>query len=325
MADDHNHDHGHDHKHDHGGGKGHGHGHGHHHHHPDLDGGDKRVVAAVVVNILLTLAQIVAGVISGSLALVADAIHNLSDALSLVIAFFARRIGKRPADETMTFGYGRAEVVAALINYTTLIVVAVYLAAEGVQRLFNPAEVEGWIVVVVAAVALLIDTVTALLVFRLSKESANMRAAFLHNVADAMGSVAVIVGGTLILLYDWRLVDPIVTLLISGYILWHSWQGIMPVIRILMLASPEDTNLDQVLDSLRAVEGVDSVHHLHLWRMQEHEVALDTHVVLDGSHPAEVVKASVKQVLSSRFDISHTVLELEEPGAQCMDQQVIGH
>jgi len=303
----------------------HDHHHGHHHHHPDLDSGDKRVAAAVVVNILLTFAQIIAGVLSGSLALIADAIHNLSDALSLVIAFFARRVGKRPADARMTFGYGRAEVVAALINYTTLIVVAFYLASEGVQRLFNPAEVEGWIVVVVAGVALVIDTITALLVMRLSKDSANMRAAFLHNVADALGSVAVIVGGTLILLYDWRLVDPIVTLLISGYILWHSWQGIMPVIRILMLGTPEDTDLEDVLTALRGMDGVDSVHHVHLWHMQEHETALESHVVLDGSVGAEQVKRQIKTHLREHFGIAHSVLELEEPGAICPDAQVVGH
>ncbi|MDF1802341.1 cation diffusion facilitator family transporter [Thalassovita sp.] len=303
----------------------HDHHHGHHHHHPDLDSGDKRVAAAVIVNILLTLAQIVAGVLSGSLALIADAIHNLSDALSLVIAFFARRVGKRPADARMTFGYGRAEVVAALINYTTLIVVAFYLASEGIQRLFNPAEVEGWIVVVVAGVALVIDTITALLVMRLSKDSANMRAAFLHNVADALGSVAVIVGGALILLYDWRLVDPIVTLLISGYILWHSWQGIMPVIRILMLGTPEDTDLEDVLTALRAMDGVDSVHHVHLWHMQEHETALESHVVLDGSVGAERVKQQIKAHLREHFGIAHSVLELEEPGAICPDAQVVGH
>ncbi len=300
------------------------HDHHHHHHHPDLEG-DRRVALAVAVNIVLTIVQIVAGVISGSLALVADAIHNLSDALSLVIAFLARRIGRRPADATMTFGYGRAEVVAALVNYTTLIVIALYLAAEGVERLFNPQDVEGWIVVVVAGVALVIDTVTALLVMRLSKDSVNMRAAFLHNVADALGSVAVIVGGALILLYDWRLVDPIVTLMISGYILWHSWQGVLPVIRILMLATPEDTDLDDVLAALRAVDGVADVHHVHLWRMQEHETALEAHVVLEGSASPERVKRAVKSVLQARFGIAHSVLELEAADAVCHDHSVIGH
>ncbi len=198
--------------HDHSGPSHHHHG----HHHPQMEEGDRRMQLAVAVNILLTVVQIIAGVISGSLALIADAIHNLSDALSLVIAFLARKIGRRPADARMTFGYGRAEVVAALVNYTTLIVVGLYLAAQGVERLFNPAAVEGWIVVVVASVALVIDTITALLVMRMARDSMNIRAAFLHNVADALGSVAVIFAGTLIILFDWHLIDPLVTLAIAG-------------------------------------------------------------------------------------------------------------
>lgn len=298
--------------------------HDHHHPHADLEG-DKRVAWAVAVNLGLTLAQIVAGVISGSLALIADAIHNMSDALSLVIAFYARRVGRRPADAGMTFGYGRAEVVAALINYTTLIVIALYLAAEGVQRLFNPVEIEGWIVVIVAGIALAVDTVTALLVFRLSKDSVNMRAAFLHNLADAMGSVAVIVAGALILLYDWRLIDPIVTLMIAAYILWHSALGIRPVIRILMLGTPDDLSLPDLIADLEAVPGVANIHHVHLWHMQEHEAALEAHVALSEGAEAETVKSDLKSLLHSRFGIAHSVLEIETVAETCDHPQVIGH
>lgn len=295
-----------------------------HHHHPDLDG-DRRVVWAVAVNLALTVAQIIAGVISGSLAMIADAIHNMSDALSLIIALAARRIGRRPADATMTFGYGRAEVVAALINYTTLINIALYLAAEGVQRLFNPVEVEGWIVVIVASLALIIDTITALLVFSLSKSSVNMRAAFLHNLADAMGSVAVIVAGTLILLYDWRLVDPIVTLLIAGYILWHAGQGIRPVIAILMLAAPPRPSLPALISALESVPGVAGLHHVHLWHMTEHRPALEAHVVLSPGADPDIVKRDLKSLLHTRFGLAHSVLELETDGAICRDTRLIGH
>lgn len=281
--------------------------------------------AAVAVNLLLTAVQIIAGVISGSLALVADAIHNLSDALSLIIAFFARKIGRRPADAKMTFGYGRAEVVAALINYTTLIIVALYLAAQGVERLFNPAQVEGWIVVVVAGVALIIDTITALLVMRMARDSVNIRAAFLHNVADALGSVAVIIGGTLILLYDWRLVDPLITLLIAGYILWHAGREVGPVVRILMLGAPEDTALEEVITALRATDGIADLHHLHLWRMQEHETALEAHVVItEGTDPQEI-KDRIKAQLFERFAIRHSTLEVERDGTGCKEAPLIGH
>lgn len=297
----------------------------HHHHHPEVDlAGDRRVAAAVGVNILLTVVQIIAGLFSGSLALIADAVHNLSDALSLVIAFAARRIARRPADADMTFGYGRAEVVAALINYVTLIVIALWLAVEGVGRFLNPVEVEGWTVVIVAGVALVVDLVTAALILRLSHDSMNIRAAFLHNVADAMGSVAVVVGGTLILLYGWWIVDPIITLLISGYILWHSWQGIGPVIRVLMLGSPDSPRIDEVAHTLCSADGVADVHALHLWRVQEHRVALQAHVVIEDTAGMDAVRADLKALLEDRFGITHSSLELEGPGAACHDRALIG-
>src|SRR5690606_16215794 len=143
------------------------------------------------VNVFLSVAQIAGGVVAGSLALIADAIHNLSDAASLVLAYVARRVARRPSNAEMTFGYVRAEVIAALINYTTLIVISLYLIYEGVWRLFDPQGVEGWIVVAGAAIALLVDVWTAWITYRMSGESANMRAAFLHNLADALGSVGV--------------------------------------------------------------------------------------------------------------------------------------
>lgn len=313
-------------EHDHqAGSAGAAHGH-HHHHHHSADLGDRRVAWAVVVNVALTVVQIVAGVLSGSLALIADAVHNLSDALSLVIAFWARKIARRPADEAMTFGYGRAEVVAALVNYTTLIVIAIMLAYQGGERLFSPQDVEGWIVVVVAVVALVIDTITALMILGLSKDSVNMRAAFLHNIADALGSVAVIVAGTLILLYDWRLIDPVVTLGISAYILWHAGREVGPVIRLLMLGSPDSPTVSEVAEEIRGVAGVDSLHHLHLWRMQEKEAALEAHVVLaaDGSDPL-AVRAEIKARLSSVFALTHVTIEVESPEEACQGAPLIGH
>ena len=295
-----------------------------HHHHIDPAAGDRRVVAAIGVNLLLTVAQVVAGVLSGSLAMIADAVHNLSDALSLVIAFAARRIARRPSDAAMTFGYGRAEMVAALVNYTTLVVIALWLVWEGVSRLIDPQPVEGWIVVVVAGIALLVDAATAALTFALSRTSANIRAAFLHNVADALGSVGVIVAGTLILLYDWRIVDPLVTLAIAGYILWQSVLGAGPVIRVLMLGSPEGLDTALVLEGMEAVPGVASVHHLHLWEMQEGEPAVDAHVVIREGQSPEEVRARLKRHLRERAGVGHSTLEMETSTRSCEGARAIG-
>jgi cobalt-zinc-cadmium efflux system protein len=297
------------------------------HHHLDPEAGDRRVLWAVLINLGLTAVQVVAGIVSGSLALIADALHNLSDAMALVIAFAARRIARRPSDEDMTFGYGRIEVVAALVNYTVLIVVALYLVYEALLRFADPPGVEGWIVVVVAGVALAIDTMTALLTWRLSKESVNIRAAFLHNVSDALGSVAVIVAGALILLFDWRLVDPIVTLGIAAYILWMSVKGIVPVARILMLSSPANIATEEVARAVEAVPGVRSVHHLHLWQMQEHAAALEAHVVIDtrDMEEAAAIKGRIRALLAERFAIRHSTLETELAGERCAEAQRIGH
>ncbi|MBB3064992.1 cation diffusion facilitator family transporter [Limibacillus halophilus] len=299
----------------------------HHHHHIDPSAGDAKVFWAVVVNLGLTVAQVIGGLLSGSLALIADAIHNLSDALSLVIAFFARKVARRPANEKMTYGYGRAEIVAALVNYTTLILIGLYLVYEAMLRFLEPTAVEGWLVVVIAGVALVIDAVTALLTFSLSKHSVNMRAAFLHNVADALGSIAVIGAGTLILLYDWRLVDPIVTLLIAGYILWQSFTEIGAVIRILMLGSPPEMDTQQVLAEIADVEGVAGVHHLHFWQMQEHENAVDAHLVIASGQwrNADAVKEAVRAKLRDKFAITHATLETECSLHACPDPRSIGH
>ena len=196
------------------------------HSHGEESMSDGRLVLAVALNVLLTVAQIIGGILSGSLALIADALHNFSDAASLGLALFARRIGRRPADKLMTFGYARAEVVAALINLTTLLIIGFYLLVEAINRFADPQPVEGWTVIWVAGIALVIDVVTAVMVYASSKNSLNMKAAFLHNVSDALASVAVIIGGTAILVYDWRLIDPLVTLLIAGYILYLSFKEI---------------------------------------------------------------------------------------------------
>jgi cobalt-zinc-cadmium efflux system protein len=307
--------------HDHSHGHGHGHGHGHSHAHA---AGDRRLGWAVAVNLILTLAQLVGGIAAGSLALIADALHNFSDAAALVLALAARRIARRPADDGMTFGYERAEVVAALINYTTLIMLGIWLGYEAVMRFIEPQGVDGWIVVWVAALALVIDLVTALLTMTMAKDSINIRAAFIHNIADALGSVAVIVAGVLILTLDWKLADPIVTVMISVYILWHSLVEIRPAVRILMLGSPPGIETAGVIAALEKVEGVSSVHHAHLWQMQENTASLEAHLVLAEAADPGTVKAEARRVLKE-LGITHSTLETELLSQACRGAKVVGH
>ncbi|GGL58561.1 cation diffusion facilitator family transporter [Wenxinia marina] len=301
--------------------------HDHGHAHIDAKSGDRRVSIAIWANGLLTVAQIVGGILAGSLALIADALHNFSDMASLVIAFGARKIARRPADERMTFGYGRIEIVAALINYTTLILVGVYLIYEGGMRMIDPPEVQGWTVVILGGVALFIDTLTAVLTYSMQKGSVNIRALFLHNLSDALASVAVIIGGTLILLYDLRWVDPAITIGIALYILYLAITEIGGPVRTLMLGSPPDIDNAAVIEAMRSVEGVIDVHHVHLWQMQEHEAALDCHVVLtaDGWTRIEAIKGDIKRRLNERFGIAHSSLEFENKDNAHQNVDLYGH
>ncbi|RKF12660.1 cation transporter [Roseovarius spongiae] len=299
------------------------------HDHGDIDpeSGDKRVAVAIWANGLLTVAQIVGGILSGSLALIADAIHNFSDMASLVIAFGARKIARRPADAKMTFGYGRAEIVAALINYTSLILIGSYLAYEGVMRWIDPPEVAGWAVVILGCVALAVDALTAGLTWSMQKRSVNIRALFLHNLSDALASVAVIVGGALILLYDLRWVDPAITIGIAIYILWLAFAEIGGPIRTLMLGSPPDIDTDAVIAAVEEVGGVSEVHHAHFWQMGEHAAALDTHVVVSKEQWSNIedIKDAIKARLEDEFGISHSTLEFERSDRKHEDAQRYGH
>ena len=301
--------------------------HDHGHAHIDPDSGDKRVAIAIWANGLLTVAQVVGGILSGSLALIADALHNFSDMAALVIAFAARKISRRPADERMTFGYGRIEIVAALINYTTLIVIGLYLVYEGGMRLIEPTEVMGWTVVILGGVALVVDTLTALLTYSMQKGNMNIRALFLHNLSDALASVAVIIGGTLIILFDMRWVDPAITITIALYILYLSFTEIGGPIRTLMLGSPPNIDGTEVVSAMLEVDGVIDVHHVHLWQMQEHSDALDCHIVVDRSlmSGSDAIKESIKAVLHERFSIEHSTLEFEASDAAHADAQMFGH
>jgi len=302
-------------KHDHGA----GHGHGHHH---DTEGmSDGRLVGAVAVNVLLTFAQIVGGVVSGSLSLIADALHNLNDAASLALALVARKLGRRPADKLMTFGYGQAEVVAALINLTTLIIVGLYLIYEAIARFINPQPVEGWIIVIVAGIALVVDVATALMVRVGAKHSLNIKAAFLHNVSDALASVGVIVAGTLILLYDLYVADLVVTLIIAAYVLYQGFSLLPRTIRLLMGATPDGVEFDQVVASIREVDGIQDVHHVHIWGLGEHVRALEAHVQPASKSIAEfaAVKVRVRAMLLKDHKIKHATLEACAPGEHAGD------
>ncbi len=286
-------------------------GHHHHHHGDPSEMGERRLWWAVFANIILTFVQVIGGIISGSLSLIADALHNFSDAASLLIALVAIRIGRKPPDQFKTFGYKRAETIAALINLTTLIIIGFYLCYEAIGRFIDPQEIAGWTVIIVAGAALVVDLFTAALTYSQSKNSMNIRAAFLHNLTDALASVGVIITGTLILLYGWVWTDAAMTLVISGYVLWQGFTEIPKVIHLLMDGTPEGIDVQNVIAEMEKEKGVGNIHHVHIWQLDEHRNALEAHVVLKADADMDDLKKRLKQVLHDQFDIEHSTLEFE--------------
>lgn len=312
------------HEHDHTESDDHGHSHesGHAHHHLPPDASDALLGATVLLNVVLSVAQLGIGIFASSVALIADALHNTADAAALLIAFAARKISRRPPDQHFTFGYQRIELIAAMINLTALIVLSGFLISESVQRFLNPEPVLALWVMVAAGVALVIDIATVLLLWSSSKDSLNVRAAFLHNLSDAGTSLAVLGGAIVIHYLGWYWVDPLLGLVIAAYILVTAIVMIRQVAALLMNRIPKGISVSEVQEAFLGHQCVEAVHHLHVWQLDEHQNAVSAHLVLRSNQSLEetqVVTTDLKAALS-RLRIHHVTLQFEPPGSLCDDQ-----
>lgn len=287
--------------------------HQHAHDHAGGATGTVRLVLSIALNLLITAAEFVAGLMAGSLALIADAAHNLNDAASLGISLGARTVARRSADRRRTFGYRRAEVIGAFINLITLVLIALYLLKEAVERYLNPRPVDGQLMIIVASIALAGNVATAALLHRASKHNLNIQSAFVHIVADALASAGVIVAGVLVMRYGWTWIDPLLTAIISGYILLQSGHLLRRTTAILMESAPPDFDYDAMVAVMAAVDGVREVHHVHVWQLDEHHTAAEAHVVIDKRDldAMEQIKTQLKTRLADRFDVRHATLEFE--------------
>jgi len=288
----------------------HSHDHGHHHGEGQTEG---RLWISIGLNLVITLAEFIGGIISGSLSLLSDALHNLNDTASLGISLVARKISKRDANRDKTFGYQRAEIIGAFINLITLVLIALFLIKEGIERFYNPQPIDGTIMFAVAIIGLLGNVITAVLLFRSSKENINLRSAYIHILSDALSSVGVIVAGVLILWYQLYIIDTILTLIIAGYILWQSYYMLRKTINILMESTPANIDIANIQTAMAGVNAVRDIHHLHVWRLDEHNILLESHVVIDKNDMGQMesIKAALKDLLETTFDISHSTLEFE--------------
>ncbi|TYP92128.1 cobalt-zinc-cadmium efflux system protein [Fodinibius salinus] len=290
----------------------HSHDHGHHHHHGEGQT-ENRLWISIGLNFVITLAEFIGGIISGSLSLLSDALHNLNDTTSLGISLAARKISKKDANKDKTFGYQRAEIIGAFINLITLVIIALFLVKEGVERFYNPQPINGTVMFTVAIIGLLGNVITAVLLFRSSEENINIRSAYIHIMSDAFSSVGVIVASLLILYYQLYIIDTILTMVIAGYILWQSYYMLRETINILMASTPANIEVPDVKKAMTDVTGVHDIHHLHVWRLDEQNILLESHVVIDENDmdKMESIKSKLKTLLGTDFNIHHSTLEFE--------------
>lgn len=291
-----------------------GSGHHHHHHHEYEGVGTRVLMLTVALNVGLTVFEAVIGSIAGSLALIADAVHNLGDAAALVIALIARQVAQRGADERYTFGYERAEIVGAMINLTALVIMGLYLIFEGIERLLNPEPIQASWVMIAATAAVVIDMGTVFLLWSMASDNLNVRAAFLHHISDAATSVAVIIGALVVALTGYTGVDPLLTLLIALAVLGSSFAMLRSTIHILMQGTPQGMDLGQLSADILDLTGVTGLHHVHVWQIAEHSKAFQAHIVLEAQvfgQELETVRTQIRTLLKSRYEVEHVILEFE--------------
>ncbi|MBX9461186.1 MAG: cation diffusion facilitator family transporter [Brevundimonas sp.] len=302
------HGHGHTHEdHDHGH---HGHGHAHGHHHGPVDTGDWRYAVGLIVNLAFVGIEFGAGVFSGSTALMADAGHNLSDVLGLAMAGGAAWLARRAAGPGKTYGYGKATVLAALANALLLIFACGAIAFEAVRRLAEPAPVMSGLIMGVAAVGFVINLGTALLFMRDQHSDLNARGAYLHMMADAAVSIGVVIAGAAILFTGWSIIDPLVSIVIVGVILWGTWGLLKDSVNLALDAAPRGVDVEAIRAAFLALPGVSAVHDLHVWGLSTTDTALTAHLVHDRPD-ATALLAEAQGLARVRFAIRHTTLQLE--------------
>jgi cobalt-zinc-cadmium efflux system protein len=293
-------------------GAGHSHNHGHDHGHGHAPAGYGRAFAiGILLNSAFVLVEAGLGIWSGSMALVADAGHNLSDVMSLLIAWGAAYMSTRPANPRFTYGYKSSSILAALANAGLLLVALGAILFETIDRLFDPAPVQGMTMIAVAGVGIVVNGATALLFASGRKHDINIRGAFLHMAADALVSVGVVVAGVAILLTGELLIDPVTSLLIVGVIAWGTWGLLKDSVKLALLAVPDSIDESAVRAFLAGLPGVAAVHDLHIWPMSTTETALTAHLVMPQGQPGDAFLHDIAHELEHRFRIGHATVQVE--------------
>jgi cobalt-zinc-cadmium efflux system protein len=297
------------------------HNHNHHHHHDASNLSGKKIFWVTVLNATITIAEIIGGLVSGSLALLSDAFHNLSDTVAIALSYYANKISQKPKDEQRTYGYRRAEILAAFINASVLFGISIILMFEAVKRFASPQIIDGKLMMIVAAIGLAANLFSVYLLEKDSHTNLNIKSSYLHLIGDTVSSIGVLVGGIAIQRWGIYWIDPVLTLLISLYILRETWHVIKSATDILMQSSAP-LDYQTIKTELEAIDGVNNIHHVHTWMSNEKTVYFEAHIDLDDMMLCEVEKIYIKieHALKSNHGVHHITLQPEAD--QCSDKSL---
>ncbi len=297
----------------------------HHTHYKKNNSAEKNLLITSLLNIVITVAEIVGGILSNSLALLSDALHNLSDAVAVFIAYLASRISHRNSTEEKTFGYKRIEILSALFNAVVLIVVCGFLIYEAYNRFLHPQPIKGVIMFWVALVGLLANLFAVSLLHSQAGSSLNVKAAYLHLLGDTFSSVLVIISSILIYYFQFYWIDPLITLLISLYIIKEAYSILKEAVNILMQFTPKSIDLQKVKYEIEKIPEIENIHHVHIWSLNDLQVHFECHIdVIKDFRISETedLRNNLKELLSNEFGISHTTIQFE---FNCCDQKSLIH
>ncbi len=282
------------------------------HHHHNVSG--KNLFITIALNIVITIAQIFGGIISGSLALLSDAMHNFSDVLALFIAYFANKLASRPNSKDKTFGFKRAEILAALFNASALIGIAIFLVVEAVDKFMFPKPVNSLWVIGLGLLSIILNAASVLLIKDDAHDNMNIKAAYLHLLSDVLTSVAVVVGGILIYLYQIYWVDPLISIIIAFYLVWASYDLVKESSAILMQFTPKEVNLDELIKTIENEPLIKNVHHIHIWKLSDRQIHLEAHLDFNEDLPISKTNEIIDNLedkLHDKFQIEHTTFQCE--------------
>ncbi|MFS4466210.1 cation diffusion facilitator family transporter [Maribacter sp. 2210JD10-5] len=302
-------------------------GHGHHHHshghsHSKVTG--RNLVISIFLNIIITAAQVIGGIVSGSLALLSDALHNFSDVLSLIVSYFANRLSRKEASTNKTFGYKRAEIIAAFVNSATLIIVAIILIKEAIERFVLPQEIESNLVIWLSFLGIAANGFSVVLLKKDADSNMNMKSAYLHLLTDMMASVAVLVGGLLMKFYQQYWVDPALTLAIAIYLVYMGIDLLRESTRVLMLFTPNTIEVKKIVATINEITLIKNVHHVHIWQLNEDEVHLEAHIDFEKDiklSEFDTILEEIEEEVFRKYGINHVNIQPEF--GKCDSKQVI--